>query len=88
MFMVYLVFIFLFLSVCRFFIGFAADLKSRLVILETEIQEYASGLRVKPRSQQNMTALIHDFVQFHSDVKQLSDFRGVLKGCRFCNHLM
>lgn len=73
MFMVYSVFIYLFLGVCRFFIAFADDLTSRLSILEIETQAFSSGIVSKPRSQRNMKRIIHGFIQFHSDVKQLSD---------------
>lgn len=70
--MVYLVFIFLFLGVCRFFIAFATDLKSRLTILENEIQHYTNGQMNASKSRKASQKIIHNFVEFHAHVKQLS----------------
>lgn len=70
MFVVYLVFIGLFLGVCRFFMAFATDLKSRLIALENVIQQYADDETNQLKSLEAMETTIHEFIEFHSDVKQ------------------
>lgn len=70
MFVVYLVFIGLFLGVCRFFMAFATDLKSRLIALENVIQQYADDETNQSKSLEAMETTIHEFIEFHSDVKQ------------------
>lgn len=72
----YMIFLFLFLGMCRIFLAFATDLKSRLAILENEIQAYSTDASTKSQCHRlNMKALFYELIQFHSDIKQLSDLR-------------